>query len=27
MSVTQAFHEYMKPLLGDDPFPLYGRFA
>jgi ATP-dependent phosphofructokinase / diphosphate-dependent phosphofructokinase len=27
MSVTQAFHDYMKPLLGDDPFPPYGRFA
>ena len=27
MSVTPAFHEYMRPLLGKDPFPPYGRFA
>lgn len=27
MSVTQAFREYMMPLLGDDAFPSYGRFA
>lgn len=27
MSVTDAFRSYMMPLLGDDPFPAYGRFA
>lgn len=27
MSVTQAFRDYMAPLLGDEPFPAYGRFA
>lgn len=26
VSVTPAFHEYMRPLLGDEPFPPYGRF-
>jgi len=27
MSMTTAFHEYMRPLLGENPFPPYGRFA
>jgi ATP-dependent phosphofructokinase / diphosphate-dependent phosphofructokinase len=27
MSVTAAFRAYMKPILGPDPFPEYGRFA
>ncbi len=27
MSVTPAFHEYMQPLLGKEPFPPYGRFG
>ena len=27
MSVTSAFREYMLPLLGENPFPTYGRFA
>ena len=27
MSVTPAFREYMLPLLGEEPFPAYGRFA
>lgn len=27
MSVTPAFHAYMRPLLGEEPFPAYGRFA
>lgn len=25
MSVTQAFHDYLQPLLGDNPFPTYTR--
>lgn len=25
MSVTPKFHEYMRPLLGPDPFPIYAR--
>lgn len=24
-SVTPAFHEYLRPLLGENPFPAYGR--
>jgi ATP-dependent phosphofructokinase / diphosphate-dependent phosphofructokinase len=27
MSVTEAFRAYMRPILGPDPFPVYGRFA
>ncbi len=27
MSVTKAFRAYMRPILGPDPFPVYGRFA
>ncbi len=27
MSVTPAFHDYMRPILGENPFPPYGRFA
>lgn len=27
VSVTQAFHDYMQPILGDKPFPQYGRLA
>lgn len=27
MSVTDAFRAYMKPILGKDAFPVYGRFA
>ncbi|HWV25063.1 MAG TPA: 6-phosphofructokinase, partial [Thermomicrobiales bacterium] len=27
MSVTPAFHAYMRPLLGENPFPEYGRFG
>lgn len=27
MSVTSAFHAYMRPLLGEEPFPPYGRFG
>lgn len=27
MSVTPAFHDYMRPLLGENPFPEYGRFG
>ena len=27
MSVTDAFHGYVRPLLGPNPFPVYGRFA
>ncbi|HEV2073562.1 MAG TPA: diphosphate--fructose-6-phosphate 1-phosphotransferase [Thermomicrobiales bacterium] len=27
MSVTPAFHAYMRPLLGKEPFPPYGRFG
>jgi 6-phosphofructokinase len=27
VSVTTAFREYMMPLLGENPFPAYGRFA
>jgi len=27
MTVTAAFHAWMRPMLGDDPFPPYGRFA
>lgn len=26
MSVTAAFHNYLRPLLGEDPFPIYARF-
>ena len=25
-SVTQAFHDYLRPLLGEHPFPAYARF-
>src|SRR5690606_15350966 len=25
-SVTPAFHEYLTPLLGENPFPIYERF-
>ncbi len=25
MSVTPKFHEYLQPLLGEDPFPVYAR--
>lgn len=27
MSVTPAFHDYMQPLLGQEPFPMYVRFG
>jgi 6-phosphofructokinase 1 len=27
MSVTDAFRAYMRPILGADSFPAYGRFA
>jgi 6-phosphofructokinase 1 len=27
MSVTPAFREHMMPILGENPFPEYGRFA
>lgn len=27
MSVTPAFHAYLRPLLGEEAFPVYGRFA
>ena len=27
MSMTAAFHDYMRPLLGEKPFPPYGRFG
>lgn len=26
MSVTAAFHNYLRPLLGEDAFPMYARF-